>query len=304
MVEVSVCVMSYNFEKYISQTLNSVLSQNTDFDFEIIVCDDGSNDNTPLILKEYQNKYPDLIKLVLLSENTKGKLTVIKALEKASGKYIALLEGDDFWCNDNKLQMQFDYMEKHPDMSAVVTHLNSVNENGEEIKMPKHWQSNIDKDVFSIKDFERHPISPFVQSLFYRNKSIYFDTIRSWCRMDNCVQAMLLYDGNIGILSDVTATYRIVRFKGNNFSSKPIYAKAQVLFDNAMLIKKYFGDKINMDYLIEGYLADLLLFGYKHLSVEQKEYYKNLSIKRKIGLVVRAINESIIQRFINIIVRA
>jgi glycosyltransferase involved in cell wall biosynthesis len=296
MIEVSVCVISYNFEKYIDKTIESIVKQKTNFEYELIVCDDGSSDSTQDILLEYQKKYPNLIKLVLLQENTKGTMTLVKAVEIAKGKYVSLLEGDDFWCNENKLQMQYDFMEKHPEMSAVVTHLNAVAEDGSPMEMPKNWKKNIQKDVFTIDDFEKQPISPFAQSLFYRNREEYKELLNVKGRLDNYTQAMLLTRGNIGIIHEITATYRIVRHTGNNFSSMSIAQKAQRLFNCGLLINEYFGDRINMQYLMEGYLADSILFGFNSLSDAQKQYFKKLSLKRKIALFFRIIFSSFLGR--------
>ena len=299
MIEVSVCVISYNFENYIKQTIDSIISQKTNFEYEVVICDDASSDRTPEILREYQNEYPDIIRLVLLPENT--KMTLLKALENAKGKYIALLEGDDFWCNENKLQMQYDYMEAHPEKSAVVTHLNAVDEFGNPLKMPKDWDKNINKEEFTIKDYERKPISPFIQTLLYRNREEYIEFYRTKSRMDNFIQAMLLYYGYIGILPDVTATYRIVHFHGANYSSKPIDEKAKILFRCGLMIEECFGDKINVDYLMNGYLADSILFGFFSLDDKQKAYFKEMSFKRKCSVLARIISDSILKRIINLI---
>lgn len=289
MIQVSVCVLSYNFEKYISQTINSIVEQETDFDFEIIICDDASTDNTQKVLKDYKDRYPELIKLILLQENTRGKQTMYRTLEHAKGKYIALIEGDDFWCNPQKLQMQYDFMENNPSHSAVVTHLNAVDEFGNQINMPKLWSTNIKKSIFTIKDYEKRPISPFIQSVFFRNKEEYTEYIRTKTSLDNFIQAMLLCDGNIGILPDTTATYRIVRKNGNNFSSMPIAKKAERLFNYALMIEEAFGDKINMENLIEQYLSNIILFGRKTMTNEQKEYLKNMTFKRKIRIFEKMI---------------
>ena len=301
MVEVSVCVISYNFEKYINQALDSVLDQKTDFDFEIVVCDDASSDRTPEILREYQEKYPNLIKIVLLEENTRGAMTFVKALENSQGKYIAVLEGDDFWCNENKLQMQYDYMESHPEKSAVVTRLNAVDEFGKPLKMPDDWSGNIQKDEFTIKDYEKKPLSPFLQSLMYRNNDEYMEFLRTKSRMDNFIQAMLLFYGDIGIIQETTATYRIVHFHGANYSSRPIPEKAKSLFNCGLKIEECFGDNINVNRMMDNIMADSILFGYKSMNDEQKDYYKNLSFGRKCSVAGRIFGVSIIRRGVKLI---
>ncbi len=110
----SVACIAYNHENYISDALDSILIQATDFPFEIIVHDDCSTDNTVNILKEYAKKYPTIIKLILQKVNQYSQGIKIDRIpiEKAVGKYFAICEGDDYWIDPNKLQTQLDEMRK------------------------------------------------------------------------------------------------------------------------------------------------------------------------------------------------
>lgn len=113
---VSICSLTYNHEEYIMNTLDSFLMQETDFPFEIIIHDDASTDNTQYIIKEYEKKFPSIIKAIYQTENkySKGiKLSII-IFEKVQGEFIALCEGDDFWIDKHKLQIQISYMLKYP----------------------------------------------------------------------------------------------------------------------------------------------------------------------------------------------
>lgn len=116
---VSINCITYNHENYIREAIESLLMQNTDFKFEILIHDDASTDNTSEIIKEYQQKYPDLIKPIYQIENqySKGiKITPLN-IKRAKGKYIAFCEGDDYWTDPFKLQKQVDFMEANPDYS-------------------------------------------------------------------------------------------------------------------------------------------------------------------------------------------
>lgn len=122
MLGISVDVITYNHKKYIRRCLESILSQRTDFDFEILVHDDASTDGTREIIEEYAKKYPDIIKPFFETENqySRGvrRIGYTYNITRAKGKYIASCEGDDFWNDTNKLQYQFDFLEKHHDYSA------------------------------------------------------------------------------------------------------------------------------------------------------------------------------------------
>lgn len=129
---VSVYCLAYNHEKYIRQTLEGFVNQNTNFEYEVFVHDDASTDNTPKIIKEYAEKYPNIIKPIFQKENKYSKgIRIAKTFiyPYVKGKYIAICEGDDYWCDDNKLQMQADYLESHKDYVACVHNsimLNSI----------------------------------------------------------------------------------------------------------------------------------------------------------------------------------
>lgn len=114
-MKVSVWMSAYNHEKYISQCLDAVLMQKTNFDFEIIIGEDCSKDRTRQIVCEYQKNFPGKIKL-FLPENNIGMMQMdVATREMCTGEYIALLNGDDYWTDENKLQIQSDFLDNNPD---------------------------------------------------------------------------------------------------------------------------------------------------------------------------------------------
>ena len=117
MIKVSVIVHTYNHEKYIRQTLDSILNQQVNFEFEVIVGDDASPDDTPKIIQEYQQKFPTIIKALLHPKNLGGygKGNTLATLAVCQGQYIAAMDGDDYWTNPLKLQKQVDFLDNNPD---------------------------------------------------------------------------------------------------------------------------------------------------------------------------------------------
>lgn len=120
-IAVSVLCMTYNHEKYIRRCLEGFVSQKTNFNYEILINDDASTDGTRKIIEEFEAKYPNLIKPVYQKKNVYSQnIEIFDEIlyPKSSGKYIAICEGDDYWCDNNKLQLQYDFMEAHPECSA------------------------------------------------------------------------------------------------------------------------------------------------------------------------------------------
>lgn len=113
---VSITCLTYNHAPYLRQCLDGFVMQKTSFPIEILIYDDASEDGTQDIIREYERKYPDLIKPIYQTENqySKGvKVEFVYNYPRAKGKYIAFCEGDDYWTDPNKLQKQIDFLERH-----------------------------------------------------------------------------------------------------------------------------------------------------------------------------------------------
>jgi glycosyltransferase involved in cell wall biosynthesis len=116
--KVSVCVVAYNHERYIRDCLQSLVEQETNFTFEIIVGEDCSTDGTRLIIEEFAKNYPDLVRPIYHVKNVGAADNYYSVHAAAAGKYIAHLDGDDY-ALAGKLQMQADYLDTHPDCNIV-----------------------------------------------------------------------------------------------------------------------------------------------------------------------------------------
>lgn len=118
-VTVSILMLTYNHQKYVRRALDSVLGQETEYSFEIVVSDDASQDGTQELLLGYKDRYQDKISLLLSATNQGLIPNFLKAYKACRGKYIAICEGDDFWISRNKLQRQVSYLESHPDCNLT-----------------------------------------------------------------------------------------------------------------------------------------------------------------------------------------
>jgi glycosyltransferase involved in cell wall biosynthesis len=130
--KVSVCVVTYNQEKYIRQCLQSIVDQETDFDFEVIVGDDCSTDGTCAVVREFADKYPAVIKTIFQDKNTGGTKNYLDVHGAAIGEYIAHMDGDDY-ALQGKLQKEGDFLDNHTECTVVSHPVIRIDQEGKEI---------------------------------------------------------------------------------------------------------------------------------------------------------------------------
>jgi len=147
----SVLIITYNHEKFIGKALDSALGQKTNFDYEIVIGEDCSTDKTRQILLEYKKKYPRKVKLVLQEKNVGPNENFIDTYMACTGKYIAMLEGDDYWTNANKLQTQVDFLESN---TGFVIHCHDVERVFDDdcIDAPIIAREKVLKEISDIRD--------------------------------------------------------------------------------------------------------------------------------------------------------
>ena len=133
---VSISCITYNHEKYIRQTIEGFLTQKTTFPIEILIHDDASTDDTANIIREYEKKYPDIVKPIYQNENKYSKgipISFTYNFSRAKGKYIALCEGDDYWTDPLKLQKQVNFLEDNPEYGLAHGNCNLYYQNSGKI---------------------------------------------------------------------------------------------------------------------------------------------------------------------------
>ena len=208
-IAVSIICNAYNHELYIRDALESFVMQRTSFTFEVLVHDDASTDKTADIIREYEAKYPDIIKPIYQTENqyTKGGVTRFQE-PRIKGKYVAFCEGDDYWTDPYKLQKQYDVMEAHPEVDICAHSAIKINaENKQQIAViaPRN------KDCIISTEDVIYGEGGFVatNSLFYRaelySKNYEF---RKILRLDYTLQILGSLRGGMLYLSDYMSAYR------------------------------------------------------------------------------------------------
>lgn len=211
-VDISILLITYNHEKLIGDALDSIFMQKTDLKLEILVGEDCSTDNTRCILKEYEEKHNKQMNVIYNSYNVGASRNLYNLLSKARGKYIAMLEGDDYWLNSNRLQILYDFMENHRNFAGVSHIRERRTFEGELTGIDPH-ENVIGKKV-TLKEFHKgHEFS--IMGCMYRNIFIqkcemYKEAItsaRNAC--DLVITHLVLKQGPVYVLNECLGVYRV-----------------------------------------------------------------------------------------------
>ena len=215
---VSIKCLVYNHEPYLRQCLDGFVMQKTTFPFEAIVHDDASTDGSAAIIREYAEKYPDIIKPIYETENqykkgaagTAGKK--VDATIHPNSKYLALCEGDDYWTDPNKLQIQVDFLEGHPDYSLTVHEYKEWNEKEQRftphrIKLVKNAKDDL---TLTLDDYATGVFFTKTLTAVYRRKSARQSNYRYYgCYFDMTLFYAILTQGKCRLFNRVMGVYRI-----------------------------------------------------------------------------------------------
>lgn len=206
--KLSVVVLAYNHEKFLRQALDSVLMQEVDFDYEVIVGEDCSPDGTRSIVQAYEQQYPDRLRPIYQPHNVGMGTNFRHCLEACRGEYIALLEGDDYWTDPRKLQKQVAWLAANPDFSLCFHPVADQHEDG---SRPTGVPRQFAKDVYTFDDFLL-PIYTVVStgSIVLRNV---LPTWPAWLftvkPIDFPLVVLYAEVGKVKLLPDVMGVYRI-----------------------------------------------------------------------------------------------
>lgn len=211
---VSVFCPTFNHEKVIHECIKNIIEQKVNFSFELIIHDDSSTDKTVEVIKEYKNKYPEVIKLILQKENQYSKgLGLIGEVfyPVAKGKYISFCDGDDYWSDPLKLQKQVDFLDLNPEFIGCCHNTKILRETIKDESIEEVIVNDMQKDIFSINDFTKGEAYFHTSSVMYRNDRNREELLRllSLYRGDWFVSMAFASFGSIKYLDEVMSVYRI-----------------------------------------------------------------------------------------------
>lgn len=207
-MKVSVLIVTYNHEKYISQALDGVLAQEVNFEYEIVVGEDCSTDSNRNILLEYHKKYPHKIRLLLNEKNQGACENFVRTFTACSGDYIAYLDGDDYWTSPNKLQKQIDFLDAHPECTICFHPVKVIYDNNTEYSSV--YPPAYKKTISTIDDLVRVNFIPSCSAVF---RGRLFDAFPEWYFTlkvgDWPLHILNAQHGDIGLIDEIMAVYRL-----------------------------------------------------------------------------------------------
>ena len=215
---VSVVIITYNQENFIRQTIDSALMQETDFEYEIIIGDDCSTDQTGEICAEYQKRFPDKIRFITADVNVRnlgGNLT--RVINRARGKYIAPLEGDDYWTDPLKLQIQVEVFRKYSEVTLCMTGRETLALDGHvSYAHNDHFDRLFAKSpdpngaFFEGDDYFAHPLGGPIGTVMYRKSDLNLDELAMfYYRTSFTHYYLLLKKGKGFLLKKPMVMYRV-----------------------------------------------------------------------------------------------
>jgi len=206
---VAIWMVTYNHEKFISQAIEGVLFQKTNFDIKLFVGEDCSTDRTREICMGYKNRFPEQIEVICTAENNiiLNSENIFKACYYSGAKYVAICEGDDYWTDPFKLQKQVDFLETSPGICGCFHDVIVVDENN---KVTKDNYYNPPKEIFNQVDSLTYGGNYCTGSLMFR--SIILKNLPMWflkSSNDYTLDLLITEFGNIAHLNENMGAYRI-----------------------------------------------------------------------------------------------
>lgn len=232
-IDLSIYVPTYNHEKYIKKALDSIFEQKTNFNYEVLVGEDCSTDNTRKILKEYEVEHKDYVengklKIFYRESNMYYKIpdNATDLKKRSKGRYIIALEGDDYWLDDKKIEKQISFLDANPDFIAVSHNCKVVNEFGDAVI--EAYPECKDNEYFFyhyMSDILPGQLTTLMYRNIYINPNFDCDFLMNGLSPgDRLIILFLLCHGRIYCIQECMSAYRHVTTHGDSYSANYKYS--------------------------------------------------------------------------------
>ena len=269
-ITVSICCITYNHESYIGQAIDGFLMQKTNFNVEILIGEDCSTDSTRVVIDEYCIKYPGKIKLITYEKNVGSINNHKNTILQATGKYIAMCDGDDFWTDPFKLQKQVDFLEANPEY-VICCHYTKVIDENEKLVYVNTRPVGFELDYADMllgKKEETRICSLMVRNLEevkdLHSQAWYFKTHGA----DKIFKLFIISSTNkkMYVLPDVMSSYRM--HTGGVWSMIDAkLRKSRMISDFHIIIKNFKYQKDMKNSLLKIYFREYFLFEMRGLKI-------------------------------------
>jgi glycosyltransferase involved in cell wall biosynthesis len=276
--KVSVLITTYNHVDHIGKCLDSILEQQCDFDFEVVLGEDGSDDGTQEICQAYAQKFPDVIRLKIRDQKKKvylygratGKYNLLKVMQEGNGEYFAFCDGDDYWTDKYKLQRQVDFMDANPSYSFCATDRMVILE-GKVVRDERLQKAFVGSGGKPIEIVKNNFFSPYLvksNTILFRRDCLDFDLLQERYTevKDTFIYYLLLNKGKGIIQPWITSDYRI--HQGGRWSSLSRFGMAKM---NHHTIRGMYLSYLGADAEVENTYRGSL-FSYFVASVKNKQW--------------------------------
>lgn len=275
---ITVLIITYNHENTIARAIESVLNQKTKFNFKVRIYDDASNDNTFKIIKKYVSNYSDRITLIRRRKNL-GEKNQFYALHDIKTKYFAILDGDDYWCDENKLQIQIEILENNNDCSFCAHNTIIDYNNSYKKKYLNYCTQKFNAIQNNKKSFY---IEPHISSRVYRTECLNFNELKNpqIIVKDIACNCYYLIKGKLFYIDKVMSVY--------NYNFNGIYSSKSSLLQRFLRSSIIY--QINKEF---NFSYDKLFFNlfYKILNSSCISYIKWLLSKNKDIYYLKELNK-------------
>ena len=293
--KISVAVITYNQENTIRQTLDSILMQRGDFDLELVIGEDCSQDNTYKICEEYAEKYPNIVKLLPNTHNLGIMANFARVIHACTGELIGDIAGDDYYCDDHALEKQMTYMFSHPEVGVMAAngYLYYIRSNKKVPGLNPVFDSNqkkVKEYYFSPTHYEGAYFAPV--GIIYRSDLLkkYIDFDEIVCRKlpveDYPIQAILSQHTHFACLPDLLVTYRVYKESASYISyNHPRYLE---YYQGLMDTRRYLNELFPNDAISEEILQERMFY-------KEFNYYVYNMKYREAKQLVASVPQSIIR---------
>lgn len=300
---ISIICNTYNQERFIKDAIDSFLMQKLNVPFEILIHDDASTDGTADIIRTYEAQYPDIIKPIYQKVNQYSKgISITGAIQipRALGKYIAFCEGDDYWTDPQKLQIQYDFMEHHPEYSGCCHAYNMICVDGSLIKECRDFQQNMPIPMKRLIGNQLE-IPQFATLFVNRSCANDFNDGFLGLRRDIAFRLCCAAKGDIFYINRNMSCYR--RFVDGSWTvqnqSKDVFiSHLEEIIPFLNRYNEYTGYRYDSDIAkcIDRREFDILLLKSDYRNAIRKKAFWRASIKRKIGVLLGCVCPVLVKR--------